>query len=141
MKATIGIIMATAALAQFNGCPLIGPNSTSVRLVNNGSFPVDVELRISDDQLILEDILSSNGERIDQTLAAGDSVTISRDCEDLQAIMVEDADLQLVGEIGPEADTDVLRDGDDFTCGDTIVYTFSHPAIPTSLDINTNVEN
>ena len=65
-----------------------------------------------------------------------DAFTFTRDCDDLQAIMIEDADLQVLGGlITPDADTDVLRDGSDFGCGDTLTFTFSHPDIALSLNI------
>jgi hypothetical protein len=50
--------------------------------------------------------------------------------------MIDDADLQIVGGIGPETDTRVYRDGDDFNCGDSITFTFDHPTLPTSLNVN-----
>ena len=42
--------------------------------------------------------------------------------------------------MGPEANTDVLRDGDEFRCGSTIVFTFSHSAAVFDFGITTRVE-
>jgi hypothetical protein len=138
MKIFLGTILAaTTALAQLN---CLSPNTTTVRLVNNGDFPVDVELRTSSDQLILRDVLAQGGDRTDETVAAGAIATLTFDCDDLQAIMVENADLQVAGDVGPQADTDVYRDGDDFGCGDTITFTFDHPVVPLTLDIDVSVQ-
>ena len=35
-------------------------------------------------------------------VAAGESVSVSRDCDELQAIVVNDADLKVLGGVGPE---------------------------------------
>ena len=76
------------------------------------------------------------GEELNLSVPAGSTVSFTRDCDDLQAIMIADADLLVVGNlISPEADTDVLRDGSDFSCGDTLTFTFTHPDIPISLNI------
>jgi len=48
------------------------------------------------------------------------ATVFSKDCDNLQAIIISDADLEVVG----EEDTGTLRDGDDFGCGDTIIFTF-----------------
>jgi len=67
-------------------------------------------------------------------VAAGGVYPLSRNCDDLQAVVIEDADLRIIGGIGPETDSDVLRDGDEFGCGDTVTFTF------TSSDLGTNFE-
>ena len=69
-----------------------------------------------------------------------DTRSFTQSCDDLQAIMIEDADLQIIGGIGPEANTDVLRDGDDFGCGDTIVFTFDHSDLIFDFEIEVDVE-
>ncbi|MCH7884473.1 MAG: hypothetical protein IIC01_04415, partial [Planctomycetes bacterium] len=52
----------------------------------------------------------------------------------------DDADLLILGDIGPEANSDVLRDGDDFSCGDTIVFTFDHSGILVDFDVIVSVD-
>jgi hypothetical protein len=47
----------------------------------------------------------------------------------------------VVGEIGPETDTGVLRDGDDFGCGDRITFTFDHSAVIVDFDVTVDVSN
>ena len=51
--------------------------------------------------------------RGEQIIAEGcQTTTFTRDCDDLQAIIIGDADLQLPLGLGPDASTDVLHDGD-----------------------------
>lgn len=125
------------------GCGLIlnltGQNTTTVRLVNNADFTVDVDLFLSDQQDIPREVLIVLGTKLEYTLAPGESATFSRDCEDLQAIVIDDANLRVTGSIGPDADTNVLRDGSDFGCGDTIVFTFDHTGAITDFHITVEV--
>lgn len=136
--------IATAALSilcglSLAGCPLVGGNTTTVVLDNQATFPVDVVMYIGGDQNVLRDILTAVGEEITVTVAPGATRTIRRDCDDLQAVVIDNAKLQVIGGIGPEEDTQVLRDGSDFGCGDTIRFTFTDSALFTNLDISTSI--
>lgn len=132
------ILLLNALLLVSAGCNtllgLIGASQTTVRLVNNGDFPIRVEVVYSSDQNLLKDVLEQVGTSIEFTISAGQTAEFSRDCDDLQAVAIRAADLQLVGSIGPETDSDVERDGSDFGCGDTIEFTFDHG--PLLLDFN-----
>ena len=130
------------ALPLAGACDLTGllqGDVVFVNLVNNGDYPVEVELRISGNQYELQGVLEEFGDEINYTVGPGDMVSFMKSCDDLQAIMVANAELSLAGEIGPSNSTDILRDGGDFGCGDIITYTFDHPALPTSLEISGNV--
>ena len=126
-----------AAVLFVGGCGVAGQlasiltdDTTTVRLVNNSDFPVEVNIYIDDNQDIPEELIDEDGTFIQYTIPAGETQTFSRDCDDLQAIIIDDADLMVVNaEIGPEDRTDVFRDGDDFNCGDTLVFTFDHSDI------------
>ena len=142
MNRAVKSLLIASALLTLAGCPgPFAPTTTTIELVNAGSFAVSVTIYIGGSQETTEVLLTTLGTKIEQTVAAGQTATITRDCDDLQAIIVDDADLQLLGGIGPDANTGVYRDGTDFGCGDTIRFTFSHPAIPTSLEIDTTFVN
>lgn len=118
--------------------PLLGtlqPNLVTVELVNNSDFAVEGTLFYDDDQDTLEEILVETGTERAFTLAAGGRSSFSVNCDDLQAIIIDNAGLQIVGDVGPEANTDILRDGDDFGCGDTIVFTFDHSDVLLDFDV------
>jgi hypothetical protein len=132
-----------AAVSACSGCDLpanlFQPNQVKVVMTNNADFRVNVEIFIHDQQEIPKAILIEIGQHSEFSLAPGETTSFSRDCEDLQAIVIDNAELMIVGQIGPEAETDVLRDGDDFGCGDTIDFTFDHSPVIVDFDIFTAV--
>jgi len=104
-------------------------------LVNNASFPVHVDVYYGDNQNVLASVLEEFGQHVEFFIEAGASQEISRDCDELQAIMVK-GDLQILGGVGPSETTRVYRDGSDFGCGDTITFTFTQSITVTDLDIS-----
>jgi len=136
-------IAGATLLMGIAGCDaLIGflqPRTVTIRLVNNSDFDVDVEMYTHDEQNVAEFLITEVGDRIDRTVSAGEATTILGDCDDVQAIIIEDADLLAVGGLGPEANTDVIRDGSDFGCGDTVTFTFDHSALITDFDVSVDV--
>ena len=142
----IGVVALAICVAGTAGCDFIGqiisPQTTRVELVNAGSYPVEVELWYGDEQDVPRDILTALGEEINRTIDPGDTYRFSRDCDDLQAVVIEDADLRIIGGIGPEEDTDVIRDGEEFGCGDTITFTFRHDGdvVPSNFRIDVDID-
>lgn len=118
---------------------LLGSSRVTVELVNNGNLPVEVEIYIADEQLIPEALLTSAGDQIEITVDPDSTERFSRDCDELQALIIEEARVMIAGLPGPSDDTEVLRDGDDFGCGDTITFTFNYLPVPIALDISQNV--
>ncbi len=132
----------------FAGCDAINsigdlfdPPTTRVELRNNGDFAVNAVLYISDEQDIPRELLTEVGERIEVTIDPAETLMLSRDCDELQAIVVDEADLQVIGAVGPEADSEVLRDGDDFSCRDVIEFRFDHTSLILDFDVETNVRS
>ena len=133
------ILTAAVALLTVSGCGLISPDTVTVNLVNNGDFAIEVQIFTHDDQNVLETFIDNVGSEINLSVPAGQTVSFTRECDALQALIVADADLQILGGLlGPEAGTRVFRDGSDFNCGDTITLTFSHPDLAISLNIDFN---
>jgi len=142
-------MMRTAALAivlvpLLSGCGdlsnLFSPSETTVALVNDGEFPVEVKLYTHTDQNVLEALITTVGTERSYTVPAGETRMFTLDCDDLQAIYIDEAELSVLGSIGPTQNSDqVYRDGTDFNCGDTILFTFTHPTLPTSLSIEFSV--
>jgi len=128
-----------AALGLLTGCgallDTLVSRMTTVELVNNGDFDVDVVLFFDDTQEVPRILLVETGTRMEFTLAPGETRRFSRPCDDLQVIVIDDADLRVAGGLGPEANSDVLRDGDDFFCGSTIRFTFDHSAAILDFDV------
>lgn len=139
----IGIVICGAAVLTA-GCDALSallPMLVTVSLENTGDFNVDGAFLISDEQDIPEFLLKEVGDEQDFTVPPGGTQTFVYDCDELQAIMIEHADLRIIGGLGPEASTDVLRDGHEFSCGSTITFTFSHSVILTDFDVTYSVTN
>ncbi|HKQ50528.1 MAG TPA: hypothetical protein VJZ71_20825 [Phycisphaerae bacterium] len=142
MNRKVQTCMFAALVIAVGGCELffnLGQNRTSVRLVNNADFTVEVDLYISNEQDIPREVLTVLGDKLEFTLAPGESTSFMRDCDDLQAVVIDDANLRDSGFFEPDADTNVLRDDGDFDCGDTIVFTFDHSSAVTDFHINVEV--
>lgn len=131
MKILLSLTALATALPFFPGCP----RSTTVELVNDTDFPVEVRLFYDNDQEVPAELLEEFGNELEFTIPAGDTQTFSRDCEDFQAVMVH-GDLMVAGNIGPSETTRVYRDGSDFGCDDIIRFTFTASEFATDLDIS-----
>jgi hypothetical protein len=127
--------LTTFLVAVEAGC-LAPPPQTTVNLVNKTNHRVDVQLFYHENQYLTEGLIESDGVEMVVPVLAGNTYTFSRNCEDLQAIFIKDADLRVVGAIGPEASTRVYREPGDFGCGDTLTFTFTQNALATSLEIS-----
>lgn len=134
----VGLLAAGFSVGCGNLSGLFGPKTTTIELINEGTFPVEAHVFHGSDQNAEESVLREFGEETTLTINAGQTQSITRDCDDIQAIVM-DADLSIIGEIGPQADTDVLRDGDNFNCGDIISFRFTHSALIVDFKITTAV--
>ena len=126
-------------MLTFSGCDTIidslQPQTVTVRLVNNADFNVDIVLYTGDDQDVTRELLTEVGDEEQFTIPSGETTSFQRNCDELQAIVIDRADLVLLGEIGPETETDILRDGDDFSCGEILVFTFDHSGAIVDFDV------
>lgn len=146
-RAAIVALPLIAASPLLGGCDalrgLIGvieeTQRTGVQLRNQSDFAVEVVLFYDDDQETVDGLIQETGTERNFTVVAGGTQSFSRPCDDLQAVIIDDADLLVIGEVGPEDRTDVLRDGDEFDCGDTIVFTFDHSDVVVDFEITTSV--
>jgi hypothetical protein len=137
------VAIVLACVPAISGCDalfdLIRPRIVTAQFVNNGDFTVDLTLYYSDIQDIPELLLTETGEKAEISIPAGATRVFSRDCDDVQAIIIDDADLRVIGGVGPETSTDVLRDGDDFSCGSRITFTFDHSEAIVDFDVTVSV--
>jgi hypothetical protein len=95
-----------------------------VRLVNNTDDDVDVVIYYADDPDISESDLTDNGTRLEYTLEPGEATSFRRGCDRLGAVIVDRATLHVLGALGPSTRSAVLRQGDEFDCRRTVVFTF-----------------
>lgn len=112
----------------------------SIRLVNNGDYAVVVPLYYASDPDVTAGTLTGFGTKWVMRVAPGESVTVTRGCDELRACVVDNAQLLVTGRTPPEADSAVLREGTDYSCGDTIVLTFDHTSTITDFHVTASIE-
>ncbi len=139
MVRLIALVATVGPLAL--GCDSVGSllsaRTTSVVLFNNGDYPIEVELFFDEDQNVIEDLIDDVGSKQVYTIQPGQSARFSRDCDELQALQIRRAKLQVIGVIGPETSSRIQRDGTNFNCGDQIEVTFDHSAV--LIDFNVTI--
>ena len=141
-RSTASVLGIVAALV-LPGCNLAGfliPQPlTTVRLVNNSEFDVRVTVVFDDEQDVPREVLTEFGNSLQFTLAPGESTSFSRDCDEIQAITLDNAELRIIGGLGPSFDSEVFRDGEDFGCGDVIEFTFDHSDLLVDFDADVTI--
>ena len=144
MRTCCGLLFVLVLIPAMAGCDavsaIIAAKGVTVELVNNGDFDVEAKMFYYDDQDVIESLLEEIGTEVNLTVQPGKSTAFSQDCDDFQAFFLENAELRVIGAIGPEASTDVLRDGDEFRCGDTIVLTFDHSDLLLDFDVTISTQ-
>jgi hypothetical protein len=138
MQVRTAIVIGLTGVALAAGCgntgaailgAITGTNETTVRLVNATNFDLAVELYYSNDQLHLEPVIKEFGTEVLRDIPANSETSFSVACDELQALVIDDADLNIAAGFGPGTDTRVYRDGTDFDCGDTLVFTFDSDSL------------
>ncbi len=117
-----------------------GGGIVTVTLVNDSTlYDVDVTLFFHDDDDVFDLVLPTVGTEAAFTLLPGDEVSFTEECDDLQAIVIDNAELRPF--FGDEASTesDILREGEHFECGDEIVFTFTHTKLVSDFRVNIDV--
>ncbi len=141
VKYRIGIVTAVGLALSITGCDvvldIILPSTVTITLVNDSAqFRVDGTIVFDDDDPLLKADLIAFGTERDFDLEPGESFSFPPlDCDEVQALILQDADLRVIGGVGPETDSDILRMGDDFECGNEIVFTFSGGALDFDVSI------
>lgn len=129
MKKKMGAGILVFLLSVVGSCGDFGivlPGQVTITLDNRGDYDVDVTLYYDNDEDIPLFLLTRSGTRVEFQVDDDDTVTFFRDCDRVGAIVVSDARLRVLSGVGPRASSDVLRQGDDFECGDRIIFTFDH---------------
>ncbi len=135
--AIVGLLLFTLGCDALLG--LLLPSTVTVSFVNESpDFDVEVAFIFDDEDDIPEFVLRQLEPDLELLIGPGDSETRSFDCDDLQAMIIDRAELQ-ADPFGPDTDTDVLRIDDDYECGDEIVFTFTHSVLIVDFDVSTQV--
>jgi hypothetical protein len=139
------IALTLALAAATGGCGILTaffqPSTVRVALVNDSDFDVSVVLILGENQDAPRELLEEIGDEERYTLKPGESIDFFRDCDEIQAVFVDNAEMMIVGQIGPEADSEVLRDGEDYDCGDTVEFRFDHSDLIVDFHVTTLVRS
>ncbi len=143
MRRLIQAAVMTLAVNTVAGCGsvsrLLGLNTVTITLVNATDFSVDGRLFTNEEKAFAFADIKLLGDEHGFNLAAGESVTLPvMDCDTVQAIEITDADLRIVAGISPSTSTTTLLEGEDFSCGDTLVFTFTNTGLLNDFRINLN---
>ena len=141
MNYRLGSVIIVALLSLIAGCDgLVGillPSTVTITLVNESAdFNVEGTIVYDDSDFFLRADLTALGTDLQFNLEPGESFSFPPfDCGDVEALILDDADLRIVGSVGPDTESDLLRMGDDFECGDEIVFTFTHSNLILDFDV------
>lgn len=116
-------------------CGSCGTSRTIVILINATNFTVEGRLFYDQEQNLPASGVELFGTEVTFSIPAGQSFQFNRNCDDLQAIFIKDADMLVGPGVSPETNTDVFREPDNFTCGRTITFTFTQNVAATDLDV------
>ena len=140
--ALLGLVAAFPVLSGqscANLADLFGPGIV-VTLVNNADDDVRVTIAYSSNPSISESDLRDSGTEIEITVPDGESRTFRRNCLDMRAVMVKSAQLEVIGDVGPITDSEVIREGQGspmLVCQGFLTFTFQS-SNPLDLDVTAN---
>jgi amino acid permease len=125
------------------GCSLLGNLSSqtpadmvTVQLVNTNSlFSVQAQLHISNIPDVAREDLVAAGAAYSEVIPGGQTVLLRISCAAVEALVIDLAELEFFG-AGPQGSTAVYRKGTDFSCGQTIIFTFAGQIAPPELNIS-----
>lgn len=110
----------------------------TVTLVNNSpSFSIEVTVAYDDHILPLVWLGLGNEETF--TLEPGETVSFWKDCDELQTVVIDDADLLIPGSRSGETDSGLLNEGIDYECDDEIRFVFDHSDEIRDFDVSIEI--
>ena len=133
--APIGLIMSLAGCGF--GLDIFMPSTVTITFVNEFTdFEIEGTIVFDNREAFLKEDLVGFGEDLSFVIDGGGSVSLAPlDCDDVESLVLDRAELLVIGNIGPSTDSEILRIGEDFECGDEIVFTFTGSIL--DLDVTT----
>lgn len=140
LKAVMAVGMALAIVGCEGVLDILLPSTVTVTLVNHSpDFDVEAILFYDDEDDLPKFLLVETGVQLDIIVGPGEEAGFTRSCDDLRAVVLDDADLLILGGLGPETSSDVLRIDDEYECGDEIIFTFNHSDLMLDFDVSWTV--
>lgn len=114
----------------------LGIQTLTITLFNATDFPVDGSLYTNKHEEFSVGDITLTGDERTFDLDPNESVSFSDlSCDDVQAMQITDANLRIALGISPSASTDTLFDGDDFHCGEKLMFTFTQQGLLDDFEI------
>ncbi len=140
LKAVMAVGMTVAIIGCEGVWDIILPSTVTVTLINHSpSFDVEAILFHDDEDDLPKFLLVETGVQLDIIVGPGEEAGFSRSCDELRSLVLDDADLLILGGFGPETSSDVLRIDDEYECGDEIIFTFDHSDLMLDFDVSWTV--
>ena len=136
------VLMAMGLAAATAGCgfglSIFLPSTVTLTFVNEiGDFDINGKVAFDNRDALLPADLIGFGESRSFSVAGGGSTSIGPlRCGDVESLVLYEAELQVIGGIGPDTNTGILRIDEDYDCGDEIVFTFTGNVL--DLDVTTS---
>lgn len=118
---------------------LFPANVVTVEYVNDADADVAVWLYTDDEDDEDADDLVEDGEEWESLVPVGEAVSFNIDCDDVGSMVVGEAQLLVLGNIGPSTWTDDLHIGEEYECGDVVTFTFYNSPTLTELHAEVSV--
>lgn len=143
MRQRTGMAIMCGCALVMAGCELaldiILPTTVTITMVNTiDGFNIEGTIVYDNREALLkEDLVALGVDRV-FNVAGGSSFSFAPlDCDDVESLVLDRAELQVIGDIGPSTDSEILRMGEEFECGDEIVFTFTGNIL--DLNVSTSV--
>ncbi|MCH7592821.1 MAG: hypothetical protein IH989_08590 [Planctomycetes bacterium] len=130
--------LADAVVADFVVAREVPPDAVTVTLVNN-SPSFSIEVTVAYDDHILPLVWLGLGHEETFFLEPGETVSFWKDCDELQTVVIDDADLLIPGSRNRETESDLLNEGLDYECDDEIRFVFDHSDEIRDFDVSIEI--
>ena len=121
----IGLILTIAGCGF--GLDIFLPSTVTITFVNGiADFEIEGTVVFDNRQAFIKEDLVGFGEERSFVIDGGGSISLAPlNCSDVESLVLDRAELLVIGDIGPSTDSEILRIGEDFDCGNEIVFTFT----------------
>ncbi len=109
------------------GLDIFLPSTVTITFVNGiADFEIQGTVVFDNREAFIKEDLLGFGEERSFSVDGGRSFSLTPlDCGDVESLVLDRAELLVIGDLGPSTDSEILRIDEDFDCGDEIVFTFT----------------
>jgi hypothetical protein len=125
MLTPMGLILTLAGCGF--GLDIFLPSTVTITFVNEFTdLSIEGTVVFDNREAFIKEDLVGFGEERSFSVDGGQSLSLTPlSCGEVESLVLDRAELLVVGNVGPSTDSEILRIGEDFDCGDEIVFTFT----------------